>query len=149
MATTDTTAPSTASSPGFAFGAALAQPTIAFIQSQIGASLPSQVASSITAQFQAGSGQGASSLQLPAAGASSAGAALGPAQAQSVIASIQSQIGASLPSQVASFITSQFATASNPAGLPAQPSNAAAALQSLAPDAGVADFFSALNAKPV
>ena len=88
MATTDTTT----TSPGFAFGAALAQPTIAFIQSQI---------------------------------------------------------GASLPSQVASFITSQFATASNPAGSPAQPSTAAAALQSLAPDAGVADFFSALNAKLV
>ena len=100
---------------------AAAQPTIAFIQAQITASVPSQYASAITAQFAGGSSQAApmgsastsGSVELPAS--DYAAAATGAGLAQPTINFIDQQISAMVPSQYASAIEAQFAGASSSA----------------------------------
>ncbi len=137
-------ASSAASTPA----SSLAQPTIAAIQQQIAALLPSSVASAITAQFAGGASTtttGSAPVQpstigaapamafsLPGSGSGAAGSAAA-SQAQPTITAIQQQIAALLPSGLASAITSQFAGASSAPGqatLPASTASAALILPS-------------------
>ena len=119
MATTDNTTP--ALPAGFDLASAV-QPTINFISQQIRASLPSQYADAITAQFAGASTNGASTNGASSTGggappaalptfsnAQEASAAFGAALARPSIEFIQAQITSLVPSEYAAAITAQFA----------------------------------------
>ncbi len=128
---------------------AAAQPTIDFITAQINASLPSQYAAAITAQF-AGGGSAApvaaapAPVQLPAMSYSAA--ATGTALAAPTISFIEQQINALLPSQYASAITAQFAGASNTASMGAPPTQipAGAVAQAQTISTDLKNFFAGM-----
>lgn len=140
MATTDSAATSTVSSN--TLGAALAQPTIAFISAQITASVPAGYANAILAQFAGGStasGQApAAAPPIPAATLDAFGASL----AAPAIAFISAQITASVPPEYASLITAQFA------GAPAAASSGSMGQVSAVPDA-LKSYFSGLNTSSI
>ena len=134
---------------GFDLAAAV-RPTINFISQQITASLPSEYAAAITAQFAGApaAGSAAPSVALPVAGNSQeASAAFGAALARPTISFIQAQITSLVPSEYAAAITSQFAAAppSFAQGAAPVPSAAGALAQSSMIPAGLREYLSALN----
>ena len=142
------------------FGASLAQPTISFIREQILASAPNDYASAIVAQFTSASttsGQAAAPAQIatstasvaPAASSDSdaASRAFGASLAEPAIDYIRQQITATVPSQYAELILTQFASApvtSSETSLSAQPAIGAASQTSTVTDE-LRAYFTAQN----